>query len=134
MLKGRLGLAGARVPHTDRHGLKNLLQELLNVDVSKQQQSSEWGAQDLTEAQKQRWVPGVCSGDLVAALAVSEPAAGSDVAKSIQLMVEYAPSPPFDSGTPESADPVVLKSVREATEPRQRERQALVARAAKKLG
>ena len=37
--------------YTDRHGLKNLLQELLNVDVSKQQQSSDWGAEELTEAQ-----------------------------------------------------------------------------------
>ena len=37
--------------YTDRHGLKNLLQELLNVDVSKQQQSSDWGADELTEAQ-----------------------------------------------------------------------------------
>lgn len=33
-----------------------------------------------TEEQKQRWVPGVCSGDLVAALAITEPGAGSDVA------------------------------------------------------
>jgi len=37
--------------YTDRHGLKNLLQELLDVDISKQQQSSDWGAPDLTEAQ-----------------------------------------------------------------------------------
>lgn len=37
--------------YTDRHGLKNLLQELLNVDVSKQQQSSDWGADNLTDAQ-----------------------------------------------------------------------------------
>jgi len=37
---------------TDRHGLKNLLQELVNVDVSKQQQTSDWGAESLTEAQK----------------------------------------------------------------------------------
>ncbi|MEM6341558.1 MAG: ribonuclease D, partial [Pseudomonadota bacterium] len=37
--------------YTDRHGLKNLLQELLNVDISKQQQSSDWGADTLTEAQ-----------------------------------------------------------------------------------
>jgi ribonuclease D len=37
--------------YTDRHGLKNLLQELLGVDVSKQQQSSDWGANELTEAQ-----------------------------------------------------------------------------------
>jgi len=38
--------------YTDRHGLKNLLQELLSVDISKQQQSSDWGAATLTEAQK----------------------------------------------------------------------------------
>ncbi|HBQ35757.1 MAG TPA: ribonuclease D [Rhodobacteraceae bacterium] len=37
--------------YTDRHGLKNLLQELLGVDVSKQQQSSDWGADELTKAQ-----------------------------------------------------------------------------------
>jgi len=37
--------------YTDRHGLKNLLQELLRVDVSKQQQSSDWGAEELTKAQ-----------------------------------------------------------------------------------
>lgn len=37
--------------YTDRHGLKNLLQELLNVDISKQQQSSDWGAADLSQAQ-----------------------------------------------------------------------------------
>ena len=37
--------------YTDRHGLKNLLQELLNIDISKQQQSSDWGAETLTEAQ-----------------------------------------------------------------------------------
>jgi len=37
--------------YTDRHGLKALLQELLAVDISKQQQSSDWGATDLTPAQ-----------------------------------------------------------------------------------
>jgi len=37
--------------YTDRHGLKNLLQELLNVDVSKQQQMSDWGAEKLSDAQ-----------------------------------------------------------------------------------
>ncbi len=37
--------------YTDRHGLKNLLGELLNVDVSKQEQMSDWGAETLTEAQ-----------------------------------------------------------------------------------
>lgn len=37
--------------YTDRHGLKNLLQELLKIDVSKQQQSSDWGAVTLTKEQ-----------------------------------------------------------------------------------
>lgn len=37
--------------YTDRHGLKALLQELLGVDISKQQQSSDWGAAQLTPAQ-----------------------------------------------------------------------------------
>ncbi|MEP2828828.1 ribonuclease H-like domain-containing protein [Parvibaculum sp.] len=37
--------------YTDRHGLKDLARELANVDMSKQQQSSDWGARDLTEAQ-----------------------------------------------------------------------------------
>nr|MCU0802308.1 ribonuclease D [Paracoccaceae bacterium] len=36
---------------TDRHGLKYLLLELVGVDVSKQQQTSDWGAEKLTEAQ-----------------------------------------------------------------------------------
>jgi ribonuclease D len=36
---------------TDRHGLKYLLLELVGVDVSKQQQTSDWGAATLTEAQ-----------------------------------------------------------------------------------
>jgi ribonuclease D len=37
--------------YTDRHGLKTLTQDLLGVDISKQQQSSDWGADTLTEAQ-----------------------------------------------------------------------------------
>lgn len=37
--------------YTDRHGLKNLLEELLRVDISKMQQQSDWGAAELTEAQ-----------------------------------------------------------------------------------
>ncbi|MEI9987830.1 MAG: ribonuclease D [Aliidongia sp.] len=36
---------------TDRHGLKDLCKELLNVELSKQQQSSDWGADELTEEQ-----------------------------------------------------------------------------------
>ncbi len=37
--------------YTDKHGLKDLVRELLGVDVSKQQQSSDWGAEGLSDAQ-----------------------------------------------------------------------------------
>jgi ribonuclease D len=37
--------------YTDRHGLKNLLQEILGIDISKQQQSSDWGSKTLSKAQ-----------------------------------------------------------------------------------
>ena len=37
--------------YTDKHGLKDLVRELLNVDLSKEQQSSDWGAKDLSEKQ-----------------------------------------------------------------------------------
>ena len=37
--------------YTDRHGLKDLARELIGVDLSKQQQSSDWGAETLSEAQ-----------------------------------------------------------------------------------
>ena len=37
--------------YTDRHGLKVLLQELLDVDISKQQQTSDWGTETLSDAQ-----------------------------------------------------------------------------------
>ena len=37
--------------YTDRHGLKDLARELLNIDLSKQQQSSDWGAEKISDAQ-----------------------------------------------------------------------------------
>jgi len=37
--------------YTDKHGLKDLVKELLDVDLSKQQQSSDWGSENLTEQQ-----------------------------------------------------------------------------------
>ena len=38
--------------YTDKHGLKDLCKETLNIDLSKQQQSSNWGAEELSEEQK----------------------------------------------------------------------------------
>jgi ribonuclease D len=62
MLRKHLGVVTAPVyctkiasklvrTYTDRHGLKDLVKELLGVDMSKEQQSSDWGAPDLTEKQ-----------------------------------------------------------------------------------
>jgi ribonuclease D len=39
--------------YTDRHGLKELVRELLGLEISKQQQSSDWGAPELSDAQKE---------------------------------------------------------------------------------
>ncbi len=39
--------------YTDRHGLKDLVRELLCVEISKQQQTSDWGASELSEAQRE---------------------------------------------------------------------------------
>ncbi len=39
--------------YTDRHGLKDLVKELLNTEISKQQQTSDWGAPELSEAQRE---------------------------------------------------------------------------------
>jgi ribonuclease D len=38
--------------YTDRHGLKDLVKELLNVDLSKAQQTSDWGANEISDAQR----------------------------------------------------------------------------------
>ncbi len=62
MLKHALGIEVAPVwctkiasrlvrTYTDRHGFKDLARELLGIEISKQQQSSDWGAEELTEAQ-----------------------------------------------------------------------------------
>jgi ribonuclease D len=37
--------------YTDKHGLKDLVRELLGIDLSKQQQTSDWGAEELSDAQ-----------------------------------------------------------------------------------
>jgi cyclohexyl-isocyanide hydratase len=67
------------------------------------------------------------------ALAVAAAAFGPDLAKSIQLGIEYDPHPPFDSGSPERADPVLVTKVRTGAAKRQAERQAAVDAAAAKL-
>ena len=39
--------------YTDRHGLKDLVKELLGLDMSKQQQTSDWGAREISDAQRE---------------------------------------------------------------------------------
>jgi cyclohexyl-isocyanide hydratase len=67
------------------------------------------------------------------ALTVAAEIAGRTVAEAIQLGIEYDPAPPFASGSPEQADPAVLKAVLARAEPRQRDRAERVARAAAAL-
>ena len=67
------------------------------------------------------------------ALTVAAEVAGRDTAERIQLAIEYDPAPPFRAGSPACADPELVARVRAAAGTRQRERAALVARAAAAL-
>jgi cyclohexyl-isocyanide hydratase len=53
--------------------------------------------------------------------------AGQDVAESIQLGIEYAPAPPFNAGSPDTARPAILASVRARMDRARAEREARVA-------
>ncbi len=76
---------------------------------------------------------GVTAGIDFALTLVAE-VAGREAAEAIQLTLEYAPAPPFDAGTPERCRASVLARVRERGAGLRAEREALVARAAKRLG
>ena len=67
------------------------------------------------------------------ALTVASEWFGAETARKIQLGIEYAPHPPFDSGTPERADPSVVAALREAAAARQSEREAAVEQARARL-
>ena len=58
---------------------------------------------------------------------------GEDVAKAVQLGIEYAPHPPYDAGSPEGAGEAVEKAAREAAKERQAQREAAVQQAASRL-
>ena len=57
-----------------------------------------------------------------------------ETAEAIQLRLEYNPSPPFNSGSPDTAPPEVLAVMKEKYEPAQARRSEAVARAAARLG
>ena len=67
------------------------------------------------------------------ALTVAAQAFGPELAQAIQLGIEYDPHPPFDSGSPERAEPGLVEQVRASAAKRQTERQAAVNEAASKL-
>jgi cyclohexyl-isocyanide hydratase len=67
------------------------------------------------------------------ALAIARDEFGEDVARSIQLGIEYDPAPPFDAGSPDGAGAPLVEKVRAAAAARQDERRAEVERAAKRL-
>jgi cyclohexyl-isocyanide hydratase len=68
------------------------------------------------------------------ALRVAAELRGDDVARAIQLYMEYAPEPPFNSGTPETAPPAVLQQARQSVERITAEREATARRLAARLG
>ena len=68
------------------------------------------------------------------ALTVAAQAFGPNLAKSIQLGIEYDPRPPFNTGSPERADAALVAETRAAAAKRQAERQVAVNTAAAKLG
>jgi cyclohexyl-isocyanide hydratase len=67
------------------------------------------------------------------ALTLAAEMLGDAAARKIQLGIEYDPAPPFAAGSPASADPTLVESVRQASHARQSERLADVRRAAAKL-
>ena len=67
-------------------------------------------------------------------LTVAAELAGEEVAKSIQLVLEYDPQPPFDSGSPEKAGPERVKRLRERLTPMLETRRKANAEAAARLG
>lgn len=66
-------------------------------------------------------------------LQVAATVAGEEVAKQIQLQLEYDPEPPFDSGHPRSADPALVEKLRKFGEPMTSERRKNAALAAAEL-
>ncbi|MBV8616026.1 MAG: DJ-1/PfpI family protein [Acetobacteraceae bacterium] len=81
------------------------------------------------------WVfaAGVTAG-IDGALRLAAELRGEDAARAIQLHMVYAPEPPFDSGTPETAPPAILEQARRATAAITARREATARRVAARLG
>jgi cyclohexyl-isocyanide hydratase len=76
---------------------------------------------------------GVTSG-IDGALRVAAELRGDEAAQSIQLYMQYAPEPPFNSGTPDTAPPAVLEGARRAVQAITAQREATARRVAQRLG
>jgi cyclohexyl-isocyanide hydratase len=80
----------------------------------------------------------VCAAGVTAgidgALQVAADFRGAEVAQTIQLSIAYAPEPPFNSGTPESAPPAVLKQVQLSYRAVMEQRERTARRVAQRLG
>jgi cyclohexyl-isocyanide hydratase len=81
------------------------------------------------------WVfaAGVTAG-IDGALRLAAELRGDDAARAIQLHMVYAPEPPFDSGTPETAPPAILENTRRSVASITAQREATARRVAVKLG
>ena len=66
-------------------------------------------------------------------MAIAADLHGEDVARSIQLAIEYDPAPPFASGSPANADPALVERTRAMAAARQDERREAVEQAAMKI-
>jgi cyclohexyl-isocyanide hydratase len=67
------------------------------------------------------------------ALGIAADLHGEELARAIQLAIEYDPAPPFASGSPANAGPALVENTRNAAEKRQQDRKAAVMAAADKL-
>jgi cyclohexyl-isocyanide hydratase len=76
---------------------------------------------------------GVTSG-IDFALFVAAQLFGEDVAKEVQLRIEYDPAPPFNAGSPRTADPALVARLSERLKDRQAARRAVTVEAAQALG
>jgi cyclohexyl-isocyanide hydratase len=78
------------------------------------------------------WTGGGVTAGIDFALAIAAEIYGADVARSIQLGIEYDPKPPFDSGSPASASPELVTATRKTAAARQAERAEAVEQAARR--
>jgi cyclohexyl-isocyanide hydratase len=82
---------------------------------------------------KMVFAAGVTAG-IDGALRVATELRGDEVAKAIQLYMQYAPEPPFNSGTPETAPPAIVEAARLSIEAITAQREVTARRVAQRLG